>query len=73
MPLMKFPQNTWGKKLQFSKILNINNVIIKWLIFQKEITEISSVKLYQPLKRQSRLQQTTNFAISFLVFDKNKV
>ena len=25
------------------------------------------------LKRQSRLQQTTNFAISFLVFDKNKL
>ena len=30
-------------------------------------------QLYLPLKRQSRLQQTTNFAISFLVFDKNKV
>ena len=29
--------------------------------------------LHYPLKRQSQLQQTTNFATSFLVFDKNKV
>ena len=28
---------------------------------------------YLPLKRQSRLQQTTNFVAFFLVFDKNKV
>ena len=28
---------------------------------------------YYPLKRQSQLQQMTNFATSFLVFDKNKV
>ena len=26
-----------------------------------------------PLKRQSQLQQTTNFATSFLVFDRNNV
>ena len=26
-----------------------------------------------PSKRQSRLQQTTNFATSFLIFEKNKV
>ena len=30
--------------------------------------------LYQPLKRQSQLQQMTNFATSFLsIFEKNKV
>ena len=28
---------------------------------------------YQPLKRQSQLQQMTNFATSFLIFEKNKV
>ena len=29
--------------------------------------------LFNPVKRQSRLQQMTNFVTSFLIFDKNKV
>ena len=29
--------------------------------------------VYKPLKRQSGLQQTTNFETSFTIFDKNKV
>ena len=28
---------------------------------------------YKPLKRQSQLQQTTNFETSFPIFEKNKV
>ena len=28
---------------------------------------------YEPLKRQSQLQQTTNFVTTFLIFEKNKV
>ena len=45
------------------------------MVFQKEFFENNqqTAKTYKITERQSRLQQTTNFAISFLVFDKNKV
>ena len=39
--------------------------------FPKLITQ-KAVKVY-PLKRQSHLQQTTNFATFFPILDKNKV
>ena len=37
------------------------------------IGNLISVTHYWPLKRQSRQQQTTNFATSFLIFERNKI
>ena len=43
------------------------------IVFLLKRGSTTLLTIYQPLKRQSRLQQTTNFATSLLIFENNKV
>ena len=51
----------------------LNGKVAEYSFIDAYNDDIPYLLLGSPLKRQSPLQQTTNFVTSFLIFEKNKV